>query len=51
MARDVLDSELAALIGESYTRAYQTVVMVQMVSQPPTWRGFVFVRRVRWWFW
>ncbi|KAK4695205.1 serine/threonine-protein kinase mTOR, partial [Lecanoromycetidae sp. Uapishka_2] len=32
-ARDKLDSELCALLGESYTRAYGTVVRVQMLAE------------------
>jgi len=32
-ARDKLDGELCALLGESYTRAYGTVVRVQMLAE------------------
>lgn len=33
MARDGLDTELSALLGESYTRAYGVVVRVQMLAE------------------
>ncbi|XP_054720357.1 serine/threonine-protein kinase mTOR-like [Uloborus diversus] len=32
-ARDVLDTELTALAGESYSRAYNAMVLVQMMSE------------------
>ncbi|OQO07792.1 hypothetical protein B0A48_06583 [Cryoendolithus antarcticus] len=32
-ARDGLDQELSALLGESYTRAYGTIVRVQMLAE------------------
>ncbi|KAF2167776.1 hypothetical protein M409DRAFT_21926 [Zasmidium cellare ATCC 36951] len=32
-ARDGLDTELSALLGESYTRAYSVIVRVQMLSE------------------
>ncbi|KAI9816376.1 MAG: phosphatidylinositol kinase- protein kinase tor1 [Phylliscum demangeonii] len=32
-ARDGLDTELSALVGESYNRAYSTVVRVQMLAE------------------
>ena len=33
MARDVLDTELTALVGESYNRAYGAMVQVQLLSE------------------
>ncbi|KAF9162608.1 phosphatidylinositol kinase- protein kinase tor1 [Actinomortierella ambigua] len=33
MTRDLLDTELTALVGESYNRAYATVVRVQMMAE------------------
>ena len=32
-ARDALDTELSALLGESYTRAYSVIVRVQMLAE------------------
>ena len=33
MARDVLDTELTALVGESYNRAYGALIQVQLLSE------------------
>ena len=32
-ARDLLDPELTSLVGESYTRAYNQVVRIQMLAE------------------
>jgi len=32
-ARDGLDTELSAMLGESYNRAYQTIVRIQMLAE------------------
>ena len=32
-ARDILDTELTAMVGESYSRAYGAMVNVQMLSE------------------
>ncbi|KRZ41765.1 Target of rapamycin, partial [Trichinella pseudospiralis] len=32
-ARDLLDNELTAMLSESYSRAYESIVMVQMLSE------------------
>lgn len=33
MCRDQLDTELTAMVGESYQRAYNTMVAVQMLAE------------------
>ena len=33
VARDALDTELTALVGESYNRAYSAMVQVQLLSE------------------
>ncbi len=32
-ARDILDTELTALVGESYSRAYGVMVSIQILSE------------------
>ena len=32
-ARDILDTELSALVGESYSRAYGVMVSIQLLSE------------------